>query len=84
MINLVSNASKFTNVKGKIDISFDLEESIENTIKICVKDNGIGIGKEDQEKIFDIFLQINNNNKGLVLGYLYERKYLNYLVERYG
>lgn len=49
--NLVSNAIKFTNTEGMIDIScFDNDRFYE----IWVKDNGIGIRVEDQDKIFRI------------------------------
>ena len=49
--NLVSNAIKYTERNGKITItSRDLEELVE----ISVKDNGIGISREKQDKLFRI------------------------------
>ncbi|MGE5362901.1 MAG: ATP-binding protein [Bacteroidota bacterium] len=49
--NLVSNAIKFTNTEGTVAIScFESNEFYE----IWVKDNGIGIRTEDQDKIFRI------------------------------
>jgi PAS domain S-box-containing protein len=49
--NLVSNAIKFTNTGGSINIS--AEQNSEN-ITISVSDNGIGIPPENLSKLFDI------------------------------
>ncbi len=59
MMNLVSNALKFTS-NGDVFISANLErrEGKMHFIKFAVKDTGIGIAKGDQDKIFDKFVQI--------------------------
>lgn len=49
--NLISNAIKFSYPDGKITLSC-IEK--DNLIEISVIDNGIGIKKEDQEKLFRI------------------------------
>ncbi len=51
MRNLISNAIKFTKVGGAIEISLEEETSY---IKVSVKDNGIGIKKDQIEKLFKI------------------------------
>lgn len=57
VFNLVSNAVKFSRSKGHISISiYDRQ----NEIIIAVKDEGIGIPKEMQEKIFQRFKQADN------------------------
>lgn len=49
--NLVNNAVKFTNQKGKIEI---ISEEIGDFVHVSVKDNGVGISKENLPKIFNI------------------------------
>jgi len=52
IINILSNAIKHSNPNGEVDIS--LEKDQENLI-IKIKDNGIGIDKEDLPLIFERF-----------------------------
>jgi PAS domain S-box-containing protein len=59
LINLISNAIKFTPVKGKITIK--LEEK-ENCIEFSICDTGIGIKKSDMDKLFKKFSRIHNGN----------------------
>ena len=61
MQNLISNAIKFRaeGVQPKVEItSLELEEEH----RISVKDNGIGIDKENQERIFVIFQRLNGRS----------------------
>ena len=51
MRNLLTNAIKFTHLGGEIRVS-SVEK--ENKIEICVSDNGIGIEKENIDKLFRI------------------------------
>jgi signal transduction histidine kinase/ActR/RegA family two-component response regulator len=58
-MNLVSNALKFTK-DGEVKVSAK-QERIEGTkhfVFFSIQDNGVGIAKEDQEKIFEKFVQI--------------------------
>jgi len=58
-MNLVSNALKFTK-DGEVKVTAK-QERIEGTkhfIYFSIQDNGVGIAKEDQEKIFEKFVQI--------------------------
>ncbi len=55
--NLIINSVKFSPEKTKITIGAKKEK---NMIKIWVKDQGIGISKKDQKRIFEPFFQAEN------------------------
>lgn len=60
IFNLLSNAFKFTPLDGKVEVSMSLLEKTEEQTKwvaIRVKDSGIGIAPEKQERIFERFFQ---------------------------
>ena len=59
MMNLVSNALKFT-VDGEVIVSAHLDrvEGKTHFIAFSVKDDGIGIAQQDQDKVFEKFVQI--------------------------
>jgi PAS domain S-box-containing protein len=57
LINLLSNAVKFTE-QGKIEVSI---EKNNRSIDICVKDTGIGLTVEEQQKLFQPFVQADNS-----------------------
>lgn len=61
LINLVSNALKFTK-KGKVTLSLFLEIRDNNAfLKLEVVDTGIGIPEEYLDKIFEKFVQVDVN-----------------------
>ena len=59
LINLVSNANKFSDINGRILVYFNVED---DNLIIRVIDNGIGIAEENLSKIFCVFEQVNNSN----------------------
>ena len=60
MENLYSNAIKYTPEGGTINLKVAKGDS---KIVVSVADNGIGIPKEDQEKIFSKFFRASNASK---------------------
>jgi len=76
--NLISNAIKFTK-NGKVEVDFS-----ETDEKVCitVRDNGVGISKQDIDHIFDRFFQTNNAKaatKGAGLGLAIVKSYVDML-----
>ena len=69
LLNLLSNATKFTESGGEIIVSIAEDN---NYIIISVKDTGIGISKDKINKVFDKFAIIDNSlsrsSKGTGLG----------------
>lgn len=61
--NLVSNAVKFTDTGGTVDINIGTKSRTEDQIILSfeIKDNGIGIPENKHDIIFEPFLQANNN-----------------------
>lgn len=62
LVNLCSNAFKFTQ-SGGIELRVDVEilSPQKNQVTVRVKDTGIGITKESQEKIFNVFTQADES-----------------------
>lgn len=60
--NIIANGIKYTNETTHPKIIIQAKENIRNYI-FSIRDNGIGIAKEDQEKIFDAFYRINSTSK---------------------
>ncbi len=57
VINLVNNAIKFTEPGGSINV--EISYTHENAC-VKIKDTGVGINKEDQDKLFQPFVQVSS------------------------
>ncbi len=57
--NILSNASKFTEEHGNIQLVASMESTDQKscTIKVSIRDNGIGMSAEQQSKLFNLFQQ---------------------------
>ncbi len=58
MINLISNAIKYNRPGGYVKVSFFDDD---DNYSIWVEDNGIGIGEEEQERIFERFYRVTKS-----------------------
>lgn len=62
--NLLSNAFKFTNEGGRIEVAAEkISGNPKEFIQIKVSDSGIGIPKVKLEKIFDRFYQVDDSSQ---------------------
>jgi len=57
--NVLNNAAKYTQERGEITLSLKIQA---NTVVIDISDNGIGISKEDQKEIFELFAQAKRSS----------------------
>ncbi|OGF48685.1 MAG: hypothetical protein A2231_00895 [Candidatus Firestonebacteria bacterium RIFOXYA2_FULL_40_8] len=82
LFNLLSNAFKYTPGGGKVVIKAGL--SLGREIEISVIDNGIGVKKEDQDKLFRPFSRIETSIQGTGLGLSLSKKIVNLWKGRIG
>lgn len=75
LINLISNAIKFSGANDKIDIISKVEH---DQFKLQIVDQGIGIPEEDQRHLFKRFFRAHNvmNIEGTGLGLNIVKKYV--------
>lgn len=67
--NLVENAIKYSSSRRTPTVKISVQPtSGNNTLKVIVEDNGIGIQDEYKENIFDMFFRANSNVQGSGLG----------------
>jgi len=76
LLNLLSNALKFTPEGGRIDVGARLDDRM---AEVSVADTGIGIAPEDQDAVFEEFRQVGAADKkaeGTGLGLALSRKFI--------
>ena len=76
LLNLLSNALKFTPESGRVDVRLTLKEGL---VEVSVADTGVGIAPEDQEAVFEEFRQVGTADKkveGTGLGLALSRKFV--------
>ncbi len=64
--NLLGNASKFTH-EGSVALAYEVKKE-ENQLIFTVTDTGIGIPVEEQERVFERFVKLDNFSQGAGLG----------------
>ncbi len=65
LINLLENASKYSYPNTTITVSLTAHE---DHVEIHFKDNGVGISRDDQKRIFDKFTRVDNTLSDTVSG----------------
>lgn len=59
LYNLCDNAIRYNNKGGNVIV--DVSNTLDGKVKLTIKDNGIGIGKEHQERIFERFYRVDKS-----------------------
>ncbi|MVM36189.1 PAS domain S-box protein [Spirosoma sp. HMF4905] len=79
--NLLTNGARYTLEGGQVWVDLDL---VNNQVRLRVRDNGIGLAADQQERIFELFAQVDNSlarsKGGLGLGLTLVKR----LVELHG
>ena len=76
LLNLLSNALKFTPEGGAIDV---LVSTTDKEVEVAVKDTGVGIAPDEQDSVFEEFRQVGSAAKkieGTGLGLAISRKFV--------
>lgn len=63
---IIDNAYKFSANEGKVAVSL---KKVNETYRICIEDNGIGMAREELPKIFEKFYQVDSSRTGQIRGF---------------
>jgi light-regulated signal transduction histidine kinase (bacteriophytochrome) len=63
MVNLISNALKFTRPRPKTEIEIGCRLDLESEITIFVRDNGVGFDMEYADKLFGGFQRLHHTDE---------------------
>ena len=58
LLNLITNGIKYTHENGSVSVE---ARTLDDSVEIWVNDTGIGIAREDQDKVFQRFTQIDSS-----------------------
>lgn len=84
IFNLLDNAVKYRNEDVEPELSVTTADAGNNRLRISIKDNGIGMRKEDLKKIFEKFYRVHTGNRHDVKGFGLGLAYVHRMVTVFG
>jgi len=78
--NLMENAIKFTPPHGEVTVS---AERLGERVRLTVRDTGIGIPPDEQEKVFELFYQVDRGEKRAYRGTGLGLSITRHIIERH-
>jgi signal transduction histidine kinase len=82
--NLISNAVKFTPPGGVVVVSVSIYDGSLDEVQVSVADTGIGIPREDRQRIFDRFYQLESFPSGKGEGFGLGLSIARHIVKAHG
>lgn len=79
--NLLDNAIKYSEISPKVEVITGNEDGF---VSVAFKDNGIGISKENQKKVFDKLYRVPTGNVHNVKGFGLGLSYVKGVMEKHG
>lgn len=83
IFNLIDNAIKYSKPGDKNPVLHIEAFTKDDELHFVVEDNGIGISKDDQKKIFDKLFRVSTGNVHNVKGYGLGLSYVKSIIERH-
>ncbi len=83
LFNLLDNAVKYRDEEKQLKIIISTREK-DGRLKISIKDNGIGVKKEELKKIFDKFYRVHTGNRHDVKGFGLGLPYVKSVIKNLG
>lgn len=84
VFNLLDNALKYMKEDTEPQLHISTADISGNKLQIRISDNGIGIRKEDQKKIFEKFYRVSTGNRHDVKGFGLGLAYVQKMVTAFG
>ena len=84
IFNLLDNAVKYRREDTPLVLTVASKDLPDERLQIDIADNGIGISRDDQKKIFDKFYRVNTGNLHDVKGFGLGLAYVNKMVHELG
>lgn len=80
LTNLLDNANKYTPNKPRIEVS---TSNVQDGIVLTIADNGVGISKQNQKKIFEKLYRVPTGNIHNVKGYGLGLSYVKFIIDKH-